>query len=208
MSNSDATSLTLKGQLIGDAPTFTTTSGDISGRALTSASTAWTPTTWTTGSDYNSPDISSVVQEIVDQGTWASGNDIAIIITGTGHRASQAYDTDPSNAAQLVVTYTVNTAPTFIEGAFGNWSFDEGSGDSVAEGAVGISTATLGSTTGADANDPTWTTGMFGQALQFDGVNDYVEVADVPGIDISGPEFSASLWVKPDRGPGTEDMFS
>ncbi len=108
MTNSDATSLTLKGQLIGDAPTFTTTSGNISSRTLTSASTAWTPTTWTTGLDYNSPDISSVVQEIVGQGTWASGNDLAIIITGTGHRASQAYDTNPSTAAQLVVTYTTS----------------------------------------------------------------------------------------------------
>ena len=101
----------------------------------------------------------------------------------------------------------VNDAPIFIDGAIGNWNFDEGSGDSVAEGAVGISTATLGSTTGADANDPTWTSGIFGQALHFDGVNDYVEIADAPGIDISGPEFSASLWIKPDRGPGTEDMF-
>ncbi len=114
MSNSDATSLTLKGQLIGDAPTFTSTSSDISSRTLTNASTAWAPTAWTTGSDYNSPDIASVVQEIVDQGTWASGNDIAIIITGTGHRASQSYDSDPATAAQLVVTYTpaVNDAPT------------------------------------------------------------------------------------------------
>ena len=112
MTNSDATNLTLRGQLIGDAPTFTTTSGNISSRALTSASTAWTPTAWTSGSDYNSPDISSVVQEIVDQGTWASANSLAIIITGTGHRASQAYDTSPSTAAQLVVTYTANNAPT------------------------------------------------------------------------------------------------
>ena len=112
MTNSDATSLTLKGQLIGNAPTFTSTSGNISSRALTTASTAWTPSTWSSGSDYNSPDISAVVQEIVNQGAWASGNSLAIIITGTGHRASQAYDTDPSTAAQLVVTYTVSAAPT------------------------------------------------------------------------------------------------
>ncbi len=111
MSNSDATSLTLKGQLIGDAPTFTSTSGNISSRTLTNASTAWAPTAWTTGSDYNSPDIASVVQEIVNQGTWASGNNIAIIITGTGHRASQSYDTDPAVAAQLVVTFTTNSPP-------------------------------------------------------------------------------------------------
>ena len=112
MTNSDVTNLTLKGQLTGNAATFTTTSGNISSRSLTSASTTWTPTTWTTGQDYNSPNLSSVVQEIVNQGTWASGNSLAIIITGTGHRASQAYDSDPSNAAQLVVTYTVNSAPT------------------------------------------------------------------------------------------------
>ena len=116
--------------------------------------------------------------------------------------------TSDSNIATVNITVNAaNDAPTFFDGAVGSWSFNEGSGDSVAEGAVGISTATLGSTTGADANDPTWTSGIFGQALHFDGVNDYVEIADAPGIDISGPEFSASLWVKPDRGPGTEDMF-
>ena len=127
MTNSDPTNLTLKGQLTGNASTFTTTSGDISSRTLTSASTAWSPTAWTTGLDYSSPDISSVVQEIVNQGTWASGNALAIIITGTGHRASQAYDSDPSNAAQLVVTYTTappaNTAPTIsLPGAALNYT--------------------------------------------------------------------------------------
>ncbi|MDR4481117.1 MAG: DUF4347 domain-containing protein [Nitrospira sp.] len=133
MTNSDATSLTLKGQLIGDAPTFTTTSGNISSRALTSASTAWTPTNWTTGLDYNSPDISSVVQEIVNQGTWASGNDLAIIITGTGHRASQAYDTDPATAAQLVVSYTTNVAPTITNLSGDSLAYSEGDGAVVIE---------------------------------------------------------------------------
>ena len=105
MTNSDATNLTIKGQLIANAPTFTTTSGNISSRTTTTASASWTPASWTAGSDYNSPSIVSVIQEIVDQGTWASGNAIAIIITGTGHRASQAYDTSPATAAKLVVTY-------------------------------------------------------------------------------------------------------
>ncbi len=117
MTNSDATNLTVHGQLTGNASTFTSTSGNISSRALTGASTAWSPTAWTTGLDYNSPDITSVIQEIVDQGTWASGNALALIISGTGHRAAQSYDSDPSNAAQLVITYTtatVNTPPTVV----------------------------------------------------------------------------------------------
>ena len=114
------------------------------------------------------------------------------------------------SAASYTMTIDVtaaNNAPTFIDGSIGNWNFDEGSGDSIVESAIGISTGTLGSAAGADANDPTWTTGKFGQALHFDGVEDYVEIADAPGIDISGSEFSASLWVKPDRGPDQEDMF-
>ena len=110
MTNSDATNLTIKGQLIANAPTFTTTSGNISSRTVTTASASWTPGSWTTGSDYNSPSIVSVIQEIVDQGTWASGNAVAIIITGTGHRASQAYDSDPATAAKLVVTYSIDLA--------------------------------------------------------------------------------------------------
>ena len=113
-----------------------------------------------------------------------------------------------SNVATVSITVDpVNDAPTFIGNSIGYWNFDEGSGDSVAESAIGISTGTLGSTAGTDANDPTWTTGKFGQALHFDGVNDYVEIVDAPGLDISGPEFSASLWMNPDSGPNQEDMF-
>ena len=84
--NSSITNLTIKGQLIANAPTFTTTDYNISNRTLTTASASWVPTSWITNSNYNSPSIVSVIQEIVNQGTWASGNAIAIIITGTGHR--------------------------------------------------------------------------------------------------------------------------
>src|SRR3972149_9910101 len=89
MTNPDATNLTIQGQLIANSPTFTTTSGNISSRTLTTAAASWVPASWTTGTDYNSPSIVSVIQEIVNQGAWVSGNAIAIIITGTGHRAFQ-----------------------------------------------------------------------------------------------------------------------
>ncbi len=109
MTNSDVTNLTIKGQLISNALTFSTTTNDISNRTLTTASASWVPTSWITGSDYNSPSIVSVIQEIVNQGTWASGNAMAIIITGTGHRSSPSYNGDAANAARLVITYTTST---------------------------------------------------------------------------------------------------
>ncbi len=123
MTNAGPTNLTIRGQLIANAPTFTTTSGNISSRTATTASTLWVPASWTTGTDYNSPSVASVIQEIVNQGAWASGNAIAIIITGSGHRASQAYDSAPATAARLVVTYDMcpgwnvtTTADTGIPG--------------------------------------------------------------------------------------------
>ena len=58
---------------------------------------------WIISSDYNSPSIVSVIQEIVNQGTWASGNAIAIIITGSGHRPASSYDGDAANAPNLLL---------------------------------------------------------------------------------------------------------
>ena len=106
MTNADATNLTIRGHLTANSTTFTTTANNISTRPVTSTSASWIPPTWTVGTDYNSTSIVGVIQEIVDQGTWASGNALSIIITGTGHRASPSYDGDSTNAAKLVVTYT------------------------------------------------------------------------------------------------------
>ena len=46
---------------------------------LTTASVAWSNmAAWTAGQWYNSPDISSIIQEIVNQGGWTSGNNMAL----------------------------------------------------------------------------------------------------------------------------------
>jgi len=42
----------------------------------------------------------------------------------------------------------------------------------------------------------TWTDGKFGKALSFDGVDDYVEVADSSSLDITD-EITIMAWVKP-----------
>ncbi len=123
---------------------------------------------------------------------------LSLLVDDKGNTGSGGAKTASANTTINITA--VNDAPTFINGAVGNWSFDEGSDTTTADNAYGTSTGTL--------NGANWTTGgQFGDALQFDGVDDYVEILDAPELDISGPEFSASLWVKPDRGPGTEDMF-
>jgi hypothetical protein len=82
---------------------------------------------WTVDTDYDSPEIKTVIQEIVDREGWASGNDIVIFwddfddrsshTTVTGdytRREIYSYDGSTTKAPKLVITYTV---PVTHEGA-------------------------------------------------------------------------------------------
>ncbi len=52
-----------------------------------------------------------MIQEIVDRGSWASGNDLMIICKGKADVAkfcrTTPYETTPSEAAKLDITYAV-----------------------------------------------------------------------------------------------------
>src|SRR5262249_39031941 len=113
---SGATSLTINGQADDNAATFTTTSNSISTRPRTTASVAWSPNAWTSGqagTDQRTPDLSAVIQEIVNRSGWASGNAIALVVTGTGTRTAYTFDGSSTQAAVLHLEYLgVATAPT------------------------------------------------------------------------------------------------
>src|SRR4051794_18240627 len=117
---SEATSLAIQGQAADNAATFTSASGNISTRARTGSSISWTPPAWTlvgeAGANQRSPDLSPAIQEILNRNNWASGNALALIITGTGHRTAWAYDGKTASAPLLHIEYTTappppNTAP-------------------------------------------------------------------------------------------------
>jgi hypothetical protein len=108
--HSVATSLFIEGQDTDDAPAFTSFNGDISSRPKTGAAVAWTPVEWMTrgeaGVDQQTPDISSIIQEIIDRLGWGSGNSLVVIITGTGERAAESYDGDSAGAPLLHVEFS------------------------------------------------------------------------------------------------------
>ncbi len=105
---SAATSLTIEGEDTDDAPTFTTTKWNISTRSRTTSFVSWSPVPWTkgdAGADQQTPNIAAVIQEIVNRSGWSSGNDLAIIISGTGERVAESYD--GSLAPLLIVEFTL-----------------------------------------------------------------------------------------------------
>jgi hypothetical protein len=105
-----ATSLTVSGQAADTAATFTTTAGNISSRPRTAASVPWTPLAWPTVGERSTaqrtPDLAAVVQEIVGRPGWASGNALALLVTGTGERTAEAVDGGATRAPVLHIEYT------------------------------------------------------------------------------------------------------
>jgi hypothetical protein len=57
------------------------------------------------GSDQQTSDISSIIQEIVDRPGWSGGNSLAIIITGVGRRTAESFNGDADAAPVLHVEY-------------------------------------------------------------------------------------------------------
>ena len=91
-----AASLLIEGQAADNAATFAKITNNISSRARTSANVGWVPAPWGTvgaqGPDQQTPDLTVVMQEIVNRGGWTAGNSMAFIITGTGVRTAEAFD--------------------------------------------------------------------------------------------------------------------
>lgn len=106
----DAASLTIRGQNADLAAPFLGSNFDLSARPQTAAMATWSPPGWGTvgaaGPEQRTPDLSQILQEIVNRPGWAGGNSLALLITGSGKRTAEAYDGDPSGAPNLHVEYT------------------------------------------------------------------------------------------------------
>src|SRR3954452_6290447 len=104
-----ATSVVIRGQDIGEAAAFTTAAFNASSRVTTDASVAWTPSAWSTvgqaGLAQRTPDMTAVVQEIVSRSDWAALNDMVFLITGSGRRTAEAFESGAATAPLLHIEY-------------------------------------------------------------------------------------------------------
>ena len=124
----------LRGELAANPGTFTTTTNDIDSRARTTAAINWDSENlqtdpqqeWQWGAPNGSPlsgtDIKTIVQEIVNQGGWASNN--AIVMIFEQHTQDPLYDlavvgyeTSTSLGAKLHIEYTAGATLVIADGA-------------------------------------------------------------------------------------------
>jgi hypothetical protein len=59
------------------------------------------------GPDQQTPDITSIIQEIVDQPSWANGNSLVIIIAGSGTRTAESFEGSSIDAPLLHIEYVI-----------------------------------------------------------------------------------------------------
>ena len=94
-----------------DTPVDFAADADTINRVRTTASVAWIADSLGTGFK-SSPDIKTVIQEIVNRGSWASGNAIMILCKGksdvTKVCITRGHEDAPGNAAKLDITYAVH----------------------------------------------------------------------------------------------------
>ena len=112
--STDAASVTFWGQAADNPVAFTTGSLNISSRPPTSSSVVWNsiPSWNTVNVKHQSPNLNSIIQEIVNRPGWNSGNSLVLTASGTGRRTAEAYDGEIPAAVKLVVTYSVGPTVT------------------------------------------------------------------------------------------------
>ncbi|MBN1673930.1 MAG: lamin tail domain-containing protein, partial [Kiritimatiellae bacterium] len=152
----EPTALTIRGQDSDNAGAFQAGTGNISSRPLTTASASWAPPAWSTvgesGPAQQTPDISAVVQAIVNRAGWSSGNAMALVVAGTGKRVAESREGDAAGAALLHIEYTP-TESTVLDARVNSASDD--AEERLSDGSVGLGSSDLeliheGGSTGYD----------------------------------------------------------
>lgn len=105
--------LNINGEASANASAFAGAARNVSMRPRTANSVTWSPPAWSKagqmGTAQQTPNLKSIVQEVVSQPNWNSGNSIVMIITGgrNGNRVARSFDGDSAGAPMLHVEFSM-----------------------------------------------------------------------------------------------------
>lgn len=108
--SAEATSLTVQGVAEDNPPAFISARFNVSSQTRTTAEVAWSVRPWLSpeaaGPEQRTPNLSPIVQELVNRPGWSRGNALAFVISGTGRRLARSFDSSRPKAPLLHVTFT------------------------------------------------------------------------------------------------------
>jgi len=106
--DSEATSVTIAIEDTGNSGAYENQPFTVSSRSYVGNTVDWNNIpAWTnvgdSGQDQATPDLSSLLQSVVNRSDWASGNAVSFKLVGSGARTAEAYDGNSTLAPRLVV---------------------------------------------------------------------------------------------------------
>jgi hypothetical protein len=113
--NTATSNWTMQSEMSGNTLSFTTSKYNVSLRTRSAQVVQWSPAAWNTiNTTYSSPEIKHLLQQVIDQSSWVTGHDLALLLKGDGLRQAWSYDGDSLKGAKLVVSYKSNCTETGI----------------------------------------------------------------------------------------------
>ncbi len=121
--NIPVTNMQINGELTANSTTFNTGASNISTRILTTSNVVWNTANAfpSVDEEISTPDLATVLQEIVDQPAWCGGNAASFIVAAdsvdpASGRLAESVDGGNGRAPQLVVEFDHLTATGCIQG--------------------------------------------------------------------------------------------
>jgi hypothetical protein len=185
-----------------DDPATWSSSNIPSQRPLTDAAIPANAADWTNlrVGAWASIDITTIVQEIVHRSGWQYSNAMSVTIDTTGGDVDiigiTAYDSAPTSSAKIEIDYEV----TLDDGLMLYLPFNDGSGTSARDDSGKGNTGAL-----QNMNDSNWVSGKSGDALDFNGSDEYVLCTHSSSLNIL-TAISISAWIKLDSVSGWQSI--
>ncbi|QQS44625.1 LamG domain-containing protein [Candidatus Roizmanbacteria bacterium] len=113
-----------------------------------------------------------------------------------GAQSTGVGGTSPSNSSDR--SYCIPGDTSTCSAPVLELDFEEATGQTAYDTSTNGNNGQLGSASGVDSSDPTWGLGpdhMAGSAVELDGTDDYVRVADSASLDFQNGSISVSMWV-------------
>ncbi len=143
-------------------------------------------------------------------GVQCYSNRISVIVTNAGANSNI---TDDDIIVADINGVSVRNTPFFggfnLNGLVGYWRFEQSKGSAATNDSSGygnMGTLTSMSLTGTATSGPTLG-GRFGNALVFDGVNDYVDAGNATSLK-NTPAVTVGAWVKPTGTPAYGNVIA
>jgi len=112
----EPTNLLIEGEATDSSAIFTNEVNNLTNRSRTAAQVAWNDipawnNTGEAGPDQQSPDLTTIVNELVNRPGWRSGNAMTFIISGDGKRVAVSRNKDTGEQPVLVINYVLESFP-------------------------------------------------------------------------------------------------